>query len=411
MSINLVLDFKKPVKSWTKDIETTAMKQLENTASMPFIFKHVAVMPDVHAGFGSTVGTVVATKDAIMPACVGVDLGCGMSALRLPWLDVRRARDKSREIFDAIEAAIPTGMSGNSDAQADRALGILLGGRGWVDDCVTQLIRHNGGDRLQRAAHKIDRQLGTLGGGNHFIEICESVRGETWLMLHSGSRGVGNLIAQHHIDVAKNDMKRMFIELVDPDLAYFVTGRIEFASYIADMHLAQKFARLNRAVMVTIVVDELKKLFGVTEAVPLETIDCHHNFVEMENHFGQNVYVTRKGAVRARETDFGIIPGSMGARSFIVKGKGNADSFCSCSHGAGRTMSRREARRRFTVEDLRAATQGVVCRVEDGTLDEIPSSYKDIDQVMAEQSDLVEVIEELKQFVCVKGSEGGGKHQ
>lgn len=387
------------IKSWTKDIEDEAVQQLENTSRMPFIFKHVAVMADCHFGNGSTVGSVVATKDAIMPACVGVDLGCGMAAIKLPWINVKEARDKQWDIYKQLERRIPTGQQNNSTSQQIDAISIL------EQEDLNVIQKWHDSDPKDTAKRKLSPQLGTLGGGNHFIELCESIKGETWLVLHSGSRGLGNILANHHIDIAKSEMKAMFINLPDPDLAYFVRGKPEFAAYIRDMTFAQHFAKWNRKAMLKLCVRTLRKFFDYQEPFDDDNyIDCHHNFVEIENHFGSNVYVTRKGAVRARSNDFGIIPGSMGTRSFIVKGKGSVDSFHSCSHGAGRAMSRSRARKSFTEGQHQDALQGIACNTSAATLDETPEAYKKIEKVMEEQADLVEVVEELKQFVCVKGT-------
>lgn len=386
------------IKSWTEDIEEDAVKQLERTARMPFIFKHVAVMPDVHFGKGSTVGSVVATKDAIMPACVGVDLGCGMSAIRLPWINTVRAKERKWEILKQLERRIPTGRHCNSDQQMEDAVAHIPSEgishlKAWLNE-----VPVTGMDAKFRA------QLGTLGGGNHFIEMCESQKGETWLVLHSGSRGLGNIIANHHINVAKSEMKALFINLPDPDLAYFVQGKKEFNDYIRDMLFAQDFARWNRRAMLKLCLNTLRHLFDYDGPIDEDNyIDCHHNFCEIENHYQQNVWVTRKGAVRARQGDVGVIPGSMGTRSYIVNGRGSMESYSSCSHGAGRSMSRTRARKEFTVEQHRNALEGVACNATDQTLDETPQAYKPIEQVIEEQSDLILVVEELKQFVCVKG--------
>lgn len=378
-----------PVKVWSSEIEDEARAQLQRTAALPFVFKHVAAMPDVHAGKGATVGSVVATRDAIVPACVGVDIGCGMMAVKTP-LRADDVLGKLREVRHSIERSIPVGRHGHKQIR-DEALKWFCG--------FKDLGLPSTGD-FKRA----QEQLGTLGGGNHFIEVCLDTEGGVWVMLHSGSRNIGKVIAEHHIDKAKGLMKQYFIELADPDLAYLARGTREFVSYVVDLDWAQAYAFENRKQMMDLVMKELAHAFN--EGEPLERIvevNCHHNYVAWEHHYGENVMVTRKGAVRAREGELGIIPGSMGAKSFIVRGRGNAESFHSCSHGAGRRMSRTKARASFTVADLEAQTAGVECRKDEGVLDEIPGAYKDIDEVMANQSDLVEIVAQLKQVLCVKG--------
>ena len=391
MSIQKVLTGGKvPVKIWAEEVEEQAMAQLENTARLPFVFHHVAVMPDVHTGKGATIGSVVATKGAIIPAAVWVDIGCGMTAAKLPgnggpWLD---AAKKFRE---EVECRIPVGFSGNADnllAHEDWT--------GWGEPTV--------GGMEKALRHKAAMQMCSLGGGNHFIELCRDLKdGRAWVMLHSGSRGAGNILAQQHIERAKGLMKSYFIELPDPDLAYLVEGTKEFEYYMADLEWAQSYAAENRKAMLERVLKACGCATGKDAPVPELVVSCHHNYVAKENHFGANVLVTRKGAVRARTGDLGIIPGSMGAKSFIVRGLGNTDSFCSCSHGAGRKMSRTKARAMFTTADMEAQTEGVECRKDAEVVDEIPGAYKNIEKVMADQSDLVEVVHELKQVACVKG--------
>jgi tRNA-splicing ligase RtcB len=380
--------------------------------TLPFVFKHVAVMPDVHAGKGSTIGSVLATKGAITPATVGVDLGCGMSAYKIPGLKPSQLEGKLPKIRRAIEKVVPVGQSVHKGNAGLRMLHpsetqSCLKGKQEVLDRARSFV---GNDRHLGGLDKVSTQMGTLGGGNHFIEVCVSKHDEVWLLLHSGSRGVGNMIAQHHINLAKGLMKKAFIELPNPDLAYFLEGSREFDHYISDMLWAQEFAYLNRRSMGRLVLNELIEIFDLRDAKgsrlqaeALAFIDCHHNYVARETHFGEEVWVTRKGAVRAFANDLGIIPGSMGAKSFIVKGRGEAESFCSCSHGAGRRLSRTKAKDLYTEADLRRQTQGIECRKDDGVLDEIPAAYKNIDEVMQNQSDLVEVVEELRQLVCVKG--------
>jgi tRNA-splicing ligase RtcB len=378
-----------PVKIWTKDVEPEAVVQLTNTARLPFVFKHVAAMPDVHFGMGATIGSVVATKGAICPAAVGVDIGCGMMAVKTGLL-AEKVMEKLPELRHSIERSIPTGHHGNKTI-----FGSVEQWEGW-----NRWLRPRTGKLFDKALS----QLGSLGGGNHFIEICLDTENNVWVMLHSGSRGTGNEIASAHIDKAKGIMKQMFIGLPDPDLAYFAQGTDEFTRYIADVKWCQDYAFHNRQEMMNRVLKDLAyAVNGKEPVVPVMAINCHHNYLEWEHHYGENVIVTRKGAIRARLGDLGIIPGSMGTRSFIVRGKGNPESFDSCSHGAGRRMSRTAARNRFTIADLAAQTSGVECRKDAGVIDEIPGAYKAIEDVMANQADLVEIIAELKQILCVKG--------
>ena len=382
----------RPIKIWTEQIEDSALQQLKNIAKLPFIHKHVAAMPDVHFGIGATVGSVIATKDAIIPAAVGVDIGCGMNAVRTS-LKASDLPDSLAEIRHSIERSIPTGFGEHRHAPSVD-IGML--------DLQLLVAEHfpKDADRMIGKAYK---QIGTLGGGNHFIEICLDEAQDVWIMLHSGSRGIGNMIGRHFIELAKRDMERHFISLPDKDLAYFPEGTDNFTSYWRAVSWAQDYARHNRARMLAEVLDNLQHYTRPFE-LTTEAVNCHHNYVAIENHFGANVYVTRKGAIRAREGDLGIIPGSMGQRSYIVRGRGEAESFHSCSHGAGRRMGRKEAGRRFTVADLEEQTRGVECRKDAAVIDEIPGAYKDIDEVMARQTDLVEVVHTLKQVLCVKGA-------
>ncbi len=381
-----------PVLSWANhDLSQDETKMAQNVASLPFVFKHVALMPDVHLGKGALVGSVVATKEAIIPAAIGVDIGCGMCAIQLPFY-AEQLDGKLKKIRQEIEAAIPVGF--NENKEADRQ---VLNWQGWQD--FTQL--HDGVSHLETKALK---QMGSLGGGNHFIEVCLDAKDQVWLMLHSGSRGIGNMLAQRHIDTGRNLAKMAGETLPDPDLAYFVEGTAEFAAYWRDLQWAQAYAKYNRDVMMTrfkAIVE--RHVAGGKPTKPLLSVNCHHNYAEKETHYGESVYVTRKGAVRAQKDDYGIIPGSMGAKSFIVKGKGCAESYCSCSHGAGRLMSRNKAKLTYTLDDLVKQTAGVECRKDEGIIDEIPAAYKPIEQVMENQKDLVEVIATLKQVVCVKG--------
>ena len=381
-----------PVLSWANHpLGHQETNMARNVASLPFVFKHVALMPDVHLGKGALVGSVIATKEAVIPAAVGVDVGCGMAAVKMPF-KADKLEGKLKKIRLDIEAAIPVGFAENKEVEKT-----VTNWQGWHN--FKEL--HSG---VQRSESKALKQLGSLGGGNHFIEVCVDAENFVWLMLHSGSRGIGNMLAQSHIETAKELAKLAEISLPDRDLAYFVGGTREFAAYWHDLQWAQDYARFNREVMMARFKRIVEKhLAGGKLTKPLLEVNCHHNYAEKEVHFGEEVYVTRKGAVRAREADYGIIPGSMGAKSFIVKGKGNAESYCSCSHGAGRLMSRNQAKNQFSLDDLVEQTQGVECRKDEGILDEIPGAYKPIDEVMAQQSDLVEVVAVLKQVVCVKG--------
>ena len=391
------------IKMWTRGVpvEDEARKQLTRTSTMPFIFRHLAVMPDVHVGKGSTIGSVIPTLQAVIPAAVGVDIGCGMMAAKTT-LSASDLPDSLGEIRTAIERAVPHGRTvGKRDkgAWGDRLPAAADAAWAMLAEPFARLI-----ERYPRLKNTNNRMhLGTLGGGNHFIEVCLDEAGAVWFMLHSGSRGVGNAIGSHFIDLAKKDMRTWMINLPDQDLAYFPEGTEHFDDYVEAVEWAQNFAQQNREVMMQNVVRAVREVISKPFETHVEAINCHHNYVSRENHFGENVLVTRKGAVRARKGELGIIPGSMGARSFIVRGLGNAESFDSCSHGAGRTMSRTEARRRFSVDDHVAATAGVECRKDVAVIDETPAAYKDIDAVMHAQRDLVEIVHTLKQVVCVKG--------
>lgn len=392
-----------PIKAWTRGVgvEDAARRQLENVARLPIIFHHVAVMPDVHYGIGATVGSVVPTKDAIIPAAVGVDIGCGMSAIQTD-LPANVLPDSLKNLRFAIEKAVPHGRTANG-GRGDRGAWHDIPhhtGAAWraLETEYKQII-----DKHPRVGQGNDvNHLGTLGGGNHFIEVCLDETDHVWFMLHSGSRGVGNRIGSYFIALAKEDMRRHVKNLPDSDLAYLREGTAHFDDYVQAVSWAQRFAMTNRKLMMDAVIAAAKK-----ELPPFQlgehAVNCHHNYVEKEHHFGKDVFVTRKGAVRARQGDLGIIPGSMGARSFIVRGLGNPESFTSCSHGAGRVMSRGEAKRRFSVEDHVKATEGIECKKDASVIDETPMAYKDIDKVMAAQSDLVEVVHQLRQVVCVKG--------
>ncbi|MCO4890658.1 RtcB family protein [Cupriavidus sp. WGtm5] len=394
----------KPVKLWTRGVpvEGAAREQLVNTARMPFIFRHLAVMPDVHLGKGSTIGSVIPTVGAVIPAAVGVDIGCGMMAVKTS-LTASDLPDNLGQMRSAIEHAVPHGRSaqggrrdqgawGNAPAHVDAAWAEMAPGFRRITDKYPHLARAN---------HR--NHLGTLGTGNHFIEVCLDEAQSVWFMLHSGSRGIGNAIGTTFITLAQQDMRQHLANLPDRDLAYLVEGSAHYADYIYAVSWAQAYARRNRELMMEAVLAAAQRVLRKPFQAQLEAVNCHHNYVQKEHHFGADVLVTRKGAVSARAGELGIIPGSMGARSFIVRGKGNPESFCSCSHGAGRTMSRSEAKRRFTVADQQHATRGVECRKDAAVIDEIPMAYKDIDAVMAAQSDLVEVVHTLRQVVCVKG--------
>ena len=382
---------------FTGDLEPHARAQLANVAQLPIVFGHVAAMPDVHAGIGATVGSVIPTRRAIIPAAVGVDIGCGMNAVRLS-LTADRLPDSLSRVRAAIERAVPVGFEehGESDARRDACAPLARRLEGIVR-------RHPRIAKMQRDHQsKWVRQMGSLGGGNHFIELCLDEGTHLWVMLHSGSRGIGNCVGRYFIARAREAMQQREIHLPDRDLAWLDEGTRDFDDYVEAVGWAQDYALANRREMMHLIVDAVRGLLPPFEIMG-EAINCHHNYVEQETHFGERVYVTRKGAISAREGELGIIPGSMGARSYIVRGKGNPDSFCSCAHGAGRRMSRAEAKRRFSRADLEEQTRGVECRKDKGVIDEIPAAYKDIDQVMADQTDLVEVEHTLKQVVCVKG--------
>jgi tRNA-splicing ligase RtcB len=394
-----------PIKAWTRGvaIEEAAQKQLLNVAQLPFIFKWVAAMPDVHWGIGATVGSVIPTKGAIIPAAVGVDIGCGMMAVQTD-LNGRDLPDNLHAMRTAIEKAVPHGRTNHGGKGDKGAWGEipLRNNEGWTalkPRYHAILEKHPKLDRGNHANH-----LGTLGTGNHFIEVCLDEAEMVWFMLHSGSRGVGNRMGSYFIEVAKKDMQKFFINLPDKDLAYFSEGTEHFDDYVEAVEWAQDFARTNRDLMMEQVVNAVRESGEVRPFnATVKAINCHHNYVARERHFGQNILVTRKGAVRAGEGDMGIIPGSMGARSYIVRGKGNLESFTSCSHGAGRAMSRAEAKRRFSIEDHQRMTAGVECRKDAEVIDETPAAYKPIEAVMAAQSDLVEIVHTLRQVVCVKG--------
>ncbi len=386
-----------PVKVWTDDIEYGAMDQLVNIAHLPFIHSHVAAMPDVHQGIGATVGSVIPCKGAIIPAAVGVDIGCGMNAVRLT-LKAEQLPDSLKKVRTAIESVIPVGFDIHKKDMAKRSTVMAL-----ADPLGRIMEKHPAIKKMQNKPYQTwVRQLGSLGGGNHFIELCLDENEDVWIMLHSGSRGIGNVIGRYFIQLAKRDISRNHLRLPDKDLAYFIEGAEHFDDYVEAVHWAQDYAMWNRREMMRLIVDSLKDVLPRFKPSK-EAINCHHNYVAIEQHFGEQVYITRKGAISAREDELGIIPGSMGAKSYIVRGLGNPSSFCSCSHGAGRTMSRSQAKKRFNSKDVAEQTEGIECRKDKGVIDEIPAAYKDIDVVMENQSDLVEVVHTLKQVVCVKG--------
>jgi tRNA-splicing ligase RtcB len=392
-----ITDGRVPVKIYTGDIEPQARQQLLNISRLPIVHHHVAAMPDVHLGIGATVGSVIPTVKAVIPAAVGVDIGCGMIAARLSVTGNDLSEKTLKGIFNQITRDVPVGFNQHADRNVRSHAA-----RKFDQGLKKILHRHPGiGKRVGRNSSWA-HQLGSLGGGNHFIELCLDESGDAWVMLHSGSRGIGNAIGSYFIELARRDLERSNTRLPDANLAYFSEGAQHFHDYVEAVGWAQDYARANRAEMMDLVLEALRRNLPAFE-VTKEAVNCHHNYVERERHFGQDVWLTRKGAIRAREGELGIIPGSMGARSYIVRGRGNADSFHSCAHGAGRRMSRNAAKQRFTVDDLEAQTRGVVCRKDHGVLDEIPGAYKDIDEVMANQSDLVEVVHTLKQVLCVKG--------
>ena len=389
---------KVPVKIYTDDIDLKAMKQLANIAELPFIHSHVAAMPDVHLGIGATVGSVIPTLGAIIPAAVGVDIGCGMNAVRLS-LKAEHLPDSLRQVRSSIEKAVPVGFAQHRKDPVPQSKTVALHAG------LERIIEAHGaiGKMIQKQKfRKWVRQLGTLGGGNHFIELCLDENDDVWIMLHSGSRGIGNQIGRYFIDLAKKDMRDQLGNIADKNLAYFTEGAVHFDDYVYAVSWAQDYAMENRRQIMRQVVDALRKVLPAFEATK-EAINCHHNYVSREFHFGADVYVTRKGAIRAGRGELGIIPGSMGVKSYIVRGLGSEQSFFSCSHGAGRRMSRTQARKQYNSDDLVAQTEGVECRVDGGVVDEIPAAYKDIDTVMSNQSDLAEVVHTLKQVVCVKG--------
>lgn len=390
-------DARVSVHIWTDDVDTESKQQLTNVANLPCVFQHIAAMPDVHLGAGATVGSVIATHKAIIPAAVGVDLGCGMVACRLSLTANEVDEAALQRIFAQITQDIPVGMQSYRDQPAFEAQALAF-----EPGLQALLQRHPALRKTMCGTRQWVSQLGTLGGGNHFIEVCLDEQQHVWLMLHSGSRGIGKVLASYFIELAKRDMERWLIQLPDRELAYIPEGCAYFEDYVQAVKWAQDYAMENRRCMLARSIAALRlhlPAFDVTS----EVVNCHHNYVEKEHHFGTNVWVTRKGAIRARTGELGLIPGSMGARSYVVRGLGNPMSFQSSAHGAGRRMSRGQAQKTFSVADLSAQTQGVVCRKDAGVVDEIPGAYKDIDVVMNHQRDLTETLHTLKQILCVKG--------
>ncbi len=390
-----------PIKGWVRGVplEGKAHQQLRNIAAIPFVGPWVAVMPDVHLGKGATVGSVIPTRGAIIPAAVGVDIGCGMAAVRTT-LGANDLPDSLAQLRSSIERAVPVGNGPGGD---HRRLPDSIDTRVAQSGLVERLARIKDKHRRIRT-DKLDRQIGTLGGGNHFIEVCLDESDAVWVMLHSGSRGTGNLIGTYFIERAREQLAQRVLgfQLPDKDLAFFMEGEPLFDDYVEAVSWAQDYARENREAMMARVLAEMRHRLPTFQLTKM-AVNCHHNYVQKETHGGVDLLVTRKGAVSAREGEYGIIPGSMGTRSYIVRGKGNADSFHSCSHGAGRVMSRTAARQQITLAQHREATRHVECRKDAAVIDESPAAYKSIDAVMAAQSDLVEVVHTLRQVVCVKG--------
>lgn len=397
MTINAEAHYGVPIKIYTQDIEAEAIEQLRKIAQLDFIYPHVAVMPDVHLGIGATVGSVIPTRQAIIPAAVGVDIGCGMNAVRLS-LSATQLPDDLKRLRSEIERKVPVGFALHKQVKAKSSTLSPLEKRLKV---ITD--KHPGLLRMLRNFDQTwQKQLGTLGGGNHFIELCLDEQDQVWVMLHSGSRGLGNCIGTYFIERAKKEAQHRFGHVPDKDLSYFAAGSASFDDYIEAVQWAQDYAFENRREMMRLILEAIRPHLPGFQ-LSKEAVNCHHNYVQQEQHFGEQVWVTRKGAIRAGQDELGIIPGSMGAKSYIVKGKGNPDSFCSCSHGAGRRMSRSKAKRLFDSNDIAQQTAGIECRKDTGVVDEIPAAYKDIDTVMANQADLVDVVHTLKQIICIKG--------
>lgn len=396
-----------PLKIWDADgnvpMEPAVITQMSNICKLPFVFDHAALMPDGHVGIGGSVGSVVATIGAVVPAICGVDIGCGMMAVRTS-LTANDLPDNTHHIRLAIEAVVPHGRTDNGGRndkgahQSDLSAEVQASWLGLVPGYTKLIAKYP-----NLAHHRVDGHLGTLGTGNHFIELCLDEANDVWIMLHSGSRGIGNKIGSFFIALAQKDMEKFFINLPHRDLAYLPEGTEHFDDYVEAVGWAQDYAKENRVTMMNAIVKALGTAHLPAFTLREEAVNCHHNYVQREQHYRKSVLVTRKGAVRARTGDLAIIPGSMGTRSYIVRGKGNQESFTSCSHGAGRGMSRTEAKKRFTLEDHQKATAGIECRKDVDVIDETPAAYKSIDVVMEAQTDLVEVVHKLKQFLVVKG--------
>jgi tRNA-splicing ligase RtcB len=386
-----------PVRVFTDDLEASARQQLVNLSKLPIVHHHVAAMPDVHAGIGATVGSVIATKQAIIPAAVGVDIGCGMIAARTSLTADQLDEKTLKRVYDQISRDVPVGRDQHKEGrELTQAAAPLRRELKQITEAHPQLEK-----RFQRTQNWV-KQMGTLGGGNHFIEVCVDEEHRIWAMVHSGSRGIGNAIGTYFIELAHRDMEGHMANLPDRDLAYFREGSGHFEEYVRAVAWAQAYAASNREAMMETVIAAMRRHLPPFE-VTSEAVNCHHNYVEREHHYGEDVWVTRKGAIRAGEGELGIIPGSMGAKSYIVRGRGSAESFESCAHGAGRRMSRRAAQKQFTAADVAQQTAGIICRKDSGVVDEIPAAYKPIDEVMENQRDLVDVVHTLKQVLCVKG--------
>jgi len=396
----------KGVKFWTSgvEVEEEATKQIQKITTLPILAGHLAIMPDVHWGMGATVGSVIPTRAAIIPSAVGVDIGCGMCAVRTG-LTANDLPDSLRGIRLAIEKKIPVGFN-------EHQYPLVISDGDYIGKCLSRTSAALAErfktlrviDQIRnRDDAKVFRQLGTLGGGNHFIELCLDTKNQVWVMLHSGSRGIGNKIGSFAIQMAREIAEKIDREIPDKNLAWLDEGTPEFEMYVEGMHWAQDYAAHSRDLMLYLVLQALCEHFGFEVALMESVINCHHNYTSVETHFGQKMWVTRKGAVSAQAGELGIIPGSMGAKSFIVQGKGNTDAYCSCSHGAGRKLSRSAAKKQFTVADLAEQTHGIECRKDADVIDEIPSAYKNIDAVMAAQADLVEIVHTLNQVMCIKG--------
>lgn len=381
---------KLPIKMWTDPtkVEEEAKKQLRHVANLPFVLKHVAVMPDVHVGKGATIGTVAIMQDAIPPSMVGVDLGCGMVATSTN-VSRKEIENFRPAIRLAIENAVPRGH--NEHSKVENHVVDWFTNRGFYKALLPDDL-----------FHKARRQMGTLGSGNHFIELCYDQEDRIWVLLHSGSRHIGLQLANYYIRQAKEDMARFHYDLPDPELAYLTKDRPAFDDYMYDLRWAQDYAAENRSQMLTTVISQLSAIIG-RPVLTFTYVNCRHNYATYERHYDEDVIVVRKGAIRAGVDELGVVPGSMGAASYIVKGKGNAESFCSCAHGAGRRLGRAAAKKQYTVQDLVALTEGIECRKDAGVLDEIPAAYKSIEQVMQDQTDLVEQVNVLRQVINVKG--------